>query len=160
MQIKLKNNEYGQSLLEITISLGLAMIIVTALTLTTINGLKNSQLSQNQLQATKLAQEGLEKVREARDKNCEFTISTKKYNWYGPDDVEKIWSITTSAVKLKINTSACTLTESSTDITDGKFTRVITMSNDAKNATFTSIVTWNDFSGPHNSTVTTVLSNI
>ncbi len=59
----------GQSLLEIVTLTGVILAVVTGLTITVINGLKNSQFSQNQTQATKLAQEGLEEVRTIRDRN-------------------------------------------------------------------------------------------
>jgi DNA-binding NarL/FixJ family response regulator len=43
--------------------MGVAIIVVGALTFATIASLRNAQFSQNQAQATKLAQEGLEKVK-------------------------------------------------------------------------------------------------
>ena len=56
----------GQSLLELVVSVGLLVVVVTALAVTMINGLRNSQFSQNQSQATKLAQEGLDGVKNVK----------------------------------------------------------------------------------------------
>lgn len=61
--------EKGQSLLEITISIGVAIIIIMALTVITITGLRNSQFAQDQVQATKYAQDWLEQVRVIRDRD-------------------------------------------------------------------------------------------
>jgi hypothetical protein len=65
----LKHLEAGQTLLEIVVMIGVILVIVSGLTITVVNGLKNSQLSQNQAQATKLAQEGIEKVKTIKANN-------------------------------------------------------------------------------------------
>ncbi len=62
-------NIKGQSLLELVIALSFLIVIVTVITVSTANGLKNSQFSKNQVQATKIAQEGIERVRTIRDRN-------------------------------------------------------------------------------------------
>lgn len=58
----------GQTLIELVIALGLILIVITAITLTNIGGLRGSQFSQHQVVATKLAQEALDITRSIRDK--------------------------------------------------------------------------------------------
>src|SRR5436190_1935218 len=77
----MKNNR-GQSLLEIVVTLGLGLIIITGISIVAINGLKNSQFSKNQAVATKLAQEGLERVRQIRSQNCPTSIASTNIPWY------------------------------------------------------------------------------
>lgn len=166
-------NQKGQSLLEITISLGLILIVVTALTITTVNGIKNSQLSQNQLQATKLAQEGLEKVRQIRELNCPVRLSDSgswtEYKWYGFDPLliwDKALGLTGKDFRFNTlnETPSCALSESSADssLNDPKFIRKINLITDtsARTVKVTSSVSWTDFSGDHKTELTTILSDI
>ena len=48
--------------------IAVSVIVVGALVFAIIASLRNAQFSKNQSQATKLAQEGIEKVRSARDR--------------------------------------------------------------------------------------------
>lgn len=61
--------EVGQSLVELVVVVAAMVIVVGALTFATIASLRNAQFSKNQAQATKLAQEGIERVRTGRDRN-------------------------------------------------------------------------------------------
>ncbi len=70
----LKAGEAGQSLLELIVVIAVSTMIVGALAFATIFSIRNAQLSKNQSQATKLAQEGIEKVRSIRDRNSEITV--------------------------------------------------------------------------------------
>lgn len=95
-------SQSGQALLEITIATGLTVIVVTAITITTIIGLRNSQFAQNQVQATKLAQEGIEQVKAIKNGNCGITVGNApaddvRYYWFSPSVPEVsmpllIWS--------------------------------------------------------------------
>jgi type II secretory pathway pseudopilin PulG len=76
-------DQKGQSLLEITISIGIAAIIITALTVITITGLRNTQFAQNQSQATKYAQDWIEQVRTIRDRDGWIMISSNPTAWSG-----------------------------------------------------------------------------
>jgi hypothetical protein len=80
-----KNKDFffqqGQTLLEVAMALGIALIIISALTIVTLEGLKNSQFSQNQTQATQLAQEGLEKVKSMRDRDYSINVGGASYAW-------------------------------------------------------------------------------
>jgi hypothetical protein len=81
-------NNRGQTLLEIAVMMGVILIVVGGLTITVINGLKNSQFSQNQIQATKLAQEGLEKVKLISENNWQVCNNTPVALQYWDD----IWN--------------------------------------------------------------------
>lgn len=61
--------EKGQSLIELVVVVAAMVIVVGALTFATIASLRNAQFSKNQAQATKLAQEAIERVRAGRDRN-------------------------------------------------------------------------------------------
>lgn len=62
-------SEKGQTLIELIVVIAVIIVVVAALTFATIASLRNANFSQNQAQATKLAQEGLEKVRILRDRD-------------------------------------------------------------------------------------------
>ncbi len=70
---RMSNNFYksnsGQTLLELVVVVGVSVLIIGALVFATISSLRNAQFSKYQTQATKLAQERLERVRTARDRN-------------------------------------------------------------------------------------------
>lgn len=59
----------GQTMIELVIVVTVIIIVVVALTFATIASLRNSNFAKNQSQATKLAQEGIERVRVGRDRN-------------------------------------------------------------------------------------------
>lgn len=62
-------SENGQTLIEVIVATTVGILVVTALTFATIFSLRNASFSKNSAQATKLAQEGIEKVRTGRDRN-------------------------------------------------------------------------------------------
>ena len=177
------SREKGQSLLEVTITLGIALVLIIALTITTIQGLQTSQLSQNQIQATKFAQEGLERVRILRNNNIVVPIGTNSCSWYADSsNTPLIWSSSEicSCPPPPPNTPPpCTFKYdvtpdnkgiyhlldtpnlvSSVDEVIGIFKRKILIEDiDANRKKFTSVVTWIDQSGSHESHLETILSN-
>lgn len=56
-------NQKGQTLIEAVVALMTILIIITAIAIVIVNGLYNSQFVKNQNEANKLAQEGIEIVR-------------------------------------------------------------------------------------------------
>ncbi len=164
--VRFKLTHLGQSLLEVIVLIGLALVIVTGLTVVTVNGLKNSQFSQNKAQATRLAQEGIDCVRTVRDKNWTVTISGTAYYWYNTTPF--IWTFPISTPRTFSILPGCIgLTESATDTSlstaySSTFTRVITIQDFNGNTNqkrITVVVRWNDISGQHQSQLVTVLSN-
>ncbi|KKQ78266.1 MAG: hypothetical protein US99_C0027G0005 [Candidatus Daviesbacteria bacterium GW2011_GWF2_38_6] len=59
----------GQTLIEVIVVAMVGILVVTALTFAVIFSLRNASFAKNQSQATKLAQEGIERVRGLRDRN-------------------------------------------------------------------------------------------
>lgn len=59
----------GQTLIELLVAIGILGIVITSLVAVVIASLGNAQYSKNQIQATQLAQEGLEIVHQWRDGN-------------------------------------------------------------------------------------------
>lgn len=61
--------EKGQTLVEVVVALGVAILVITALVAATTTAVRNAQFAKNQSLATKYAQEGMEKARTLRDQN-------------------------------------------------------------------------------------------
>lgn len=161
------NNSLGQSLLEITIMLGVAIVIITGLTVVTINGLKNSQFAQNQVQATKLAQEGLESVKLVKNRNCKVNLSgaSTDYYWSNVPDTQLIWGASIESAKTFVaDTSNCSLAQNNDarveQLLNGRFQRSITLikSADNQSITVTVVTSWTDISGTHQSKLATILA--
>jgi hypothetical protein len=162
----------GQSLLEVTISLGLLVVVLFALAVVTINALRNSQLAKNQSQATKLAQESVDLVRTIRNKNCPLTMDGISYYWYttgASPSPPLVWDSVLTNINTKKFRATLNADGSCGEITDingeekdinGTFTRVITITQvSPKLISLTANVSWEDISGDHNSQLVTILSN-
>lgn len=167
----------GQSLLEIIIAIGIAIVIVIAITIITTQGLYNSQLSKNQLQATKYAQEGLEKLRSFKETNTPFDSSGTLLYWYNL--TPQIWVPTISTLCSSCNFMFQSCSVSSICPTGSKLTRFNPATSDGESLQgglfyrkiliddslspnqkkFISIVSWGDFVGGHESQLETVLAN-
>lgn len=158
----------GQSLLELVIVMAVAITVIGALTVVTISSLRNANLSKSELQATKYAQEGIEKIRSIRDRNgtvnTNFGTPTNKFS--------QLWGI-------QLNTTLCTpqpcnflldslntLTQNNTAFENlsGSFERRIKITDESSSyqnqKTVTVLVNWIDFSGSHESHLTTILRKI
>jgi len=62
-------NEKGQSLFEVVFTLAIAALIITAVVSLATTSIRNSTFARNKSQATRLAQESTEWLREERDKD-------------------------------------------------------------------------------------------
>lgn len=84
---KFWKGQSGQTLLELVVVVGVSVLVIGALVFATISSLRNAQFSKYQTQATKLAQERLERVRTARDRNKPISIlGTPVSSWDGSSD--------------------------------------------------------------------------
>lgn len=167
------NSDLGQSLLEVTITLGIAVSLILALTVITLQGLQSSQFSQNQVQATKLAQEGLERVRFLRNANIPVTVGVSDFNWYGTPPLIWDWDFQTYQPLIDCNNcrfqfdscteGVCSLQAFSGQgekIPNSPFTREIRIEDsDTNQKKITARVSWTDISGVHESKLITILSN-
>lgn len=182
------SDEAGQTLLELIAVMAVAVLVVSSLTFATISSLRNAQLSKNQAQATKLAQEALEKVRAGRDRNLSFLSfslgANTIANWNDPN----LWggSISASCSPCYFNVEPTgglkylgvspTLAETISNYsgTQVAFTRVVLLSDSSSSCltpqgsaacytvqkTATAVVTWTDFSGSRESRISTVLRKL
>lgn len=179
--------EAGQTLMELIVVVAVSVVIIGALVFATISSLRNAQFAKNQSQATKLAQEGLERIRSGRDKNDAISnISGVSVNsWNGDSSGNgSIWNyqiyngcasgvVNTACYFKFINSNGGALTSIGsytsfpsigTEDIYGLFKRTIILSDDSATfgvqKTVAVIVRWVDFSGPHESRLTTILRKI
>lgn len=170
------SNQKGQSLVEVIIAATVGVLVVSALTFATIFSLRNAQFAKNSAQATKLAQEGIERVRTGRDRNVAIGGSFQLdgngvTSWDDPD----LWlyQIRTDCIPncyfnigtsggLQYLTAAASIPSAADSI--NQFRRVVILSDEASSyATqkkVTVIVTWTDAGGAHESKLTTVLRKL
>src|SRR3989344_823335 len=83
-------NANGQSLLEVTVAVAIGTLVVAALTFATIFSLRNANFAKNSAQATKLAHEGIERVRSSRDRNQCIEGLTNVNSWNGSTDCSAV----------------------------------------------------------------------
>lgn len=163
----------GQSLVELIVVIAVIVIVLGALTFATIASIRNAQFAKNQAQATKLAQEGLERVRSVRDRNSSvsyLSAGVRDWNWLWTNTISTVCGSSQCYMKLKSGSCVYDLcqiigtTSTQEDIyRDGKFTRMITIEDGASFDTekeVTSIVSWTDFSGSHESRLITILRKL
>ena len=173
--LNIKKFSYGESLLEITISIGIALIIASGLVISTVNGLRNSQFSKNQIQATKFAQEGVDRVKAIRDRNCPVIVGGTSYLWFNDAVTTQplVWNVPASVIsqdplmptnfQASLTTTTCELRQDTAaeTITNSSFTRKILIFKNASTSSLqvTVDVAWNDASGAHSSKLVTILTN-
>lgn len=162
------NSEKGQNMIELVVVISVAVVVVSALAIITLTTLKNSQFSQNQTQATKLAQEGIEKVRSLRNRD-----EVGKVQYIAPPGASKfsdLWNINLSCTtSTNLN---CYFRFETGDILNNvdrfedlanNFKRKIQIEdigNGLQEKELTVVVLWNDYSGEHESRLSTILRKI
>lgn len=187
-------SEKGQTLMELVVVISVMVIVVGALTFATIASIRNAAFAQNQIQATKLAQEGIERVRGARDRNSLISIIgvTIVDSWSGTGPIWDYhisgncdrsdlalagvcyFNVDSSGQLNNIGFASTSFPSLSEGIPSDNplFRRVILLSDDLnhdKNFTnddytnqkeVTALVRWTDFSGSHESRLTTILRRL
>ncbi|MDO8498449.1 MAG: prepilin-type N-terminal cleavage/methylation domain-containing protein [bacterium] len=162
-----KDRESGQSLIEVLVALVVAALVITALIITILTGLKNSQFAQKQSQATKYAQEAIDKIRGIRDRDVAVTAN------FGSTSVAKfsdLWSVQISASTDSsyftlgvgsLSLSQVPVASSDVDLGDG-LSRQIMFWDDATSFALQKQVTvkvkWTDSSGSHESNLQTIIT--
>lgn len=159
-------SEKGQTLVEVLIALTVGIIVIGALAITTIVSLRNSQFSQNQLQATQLAQEGIDLVRSNRDKDTPI-IGT--VNGASNLHFSSFWNMTfgksTDAgyfgcFKLSSTQLSAANTCEKEDI-QSLFKRQVLIEDDTSTTKKITVkVLWSDHSGSHESNLQTILGKL
>ncbi len=164
----------GQTMLELVITMGLILVIVSAVTISSLNGLQESQFSQDQVQATKLAQEGIERIRVIKQRNymvCTTTpVATTKFS-----DLFTSSCPTATPCKYILSSGGSSSCGTTTPYwlnntspyydqpTGTKFQRFIEIRDFPSTGTLTQKeivvkVSWSNSSGSHQSNLTTVLT--
>lgn len=154
--------EKGQTLLELVVVVTVIVFVVAALTFATIASLRNANFAQNQAQATKLAQEGLETVRSLRDRDTsgagiwfESTACTTSVPSTCPSTQS---TCPAGGCYFFFNASKTLLNGTSVNTeTVGNFKRQFFIEDVPEGKKVTAVVTWKDASGGHESRVTTLL---
>lgn len=103
-----KNSQAGMSIIEIIVAVGLFVIIAGGATITVLSAFSSTRLAKEELQATLLAEEGLEAVQSLRNQDWDNLSA----GTYGLSQVGGSWSFSGSS---DIDPS-------------GKFTRVVILS--------------------------------
>lgn len=181
--------EKGQSLIEVIIAATIGILVVAALTFATIFSLRNASFARNSVQATKLAQEGIERVRTGRDRNSSVTVSppTLVRSWDGDGSPgSAIWDyqitgigkcddpslgkcyfkVDSTGALTYIGYAAASFPVSFAEgipTANPVFKRVVLLSDDsiyATRKTVTIVVQWTDLSGIHESKLTTILRKL
>jgi len=197
------HRDKGQSLIEVIVACSVGILVVAALTFATIFSLRNANFAKNSAQATKLAQEGIERVRTGRDRNecinnivppntvqswndgntnCSGSGSIWNYQitkaggcdnpglpapgdggkcYFNVDSLGALTNIGFDYINL---TTPIPSAAEGIPVANPVFRRVVILSDDAGSyqtqKTVTVIVTWTDFSGPHESKLTTILRKL
>lgn len=157
--------EKGQSLIEVLVAATVGILVVTALTFATIYSIRNANFAKNSAQVTKLAQEGIEKVRTLRDRDDVVNYSGSP----GAAKFSELWPITFSCSPGVNNcyfyfNAGGTLAGGSAitfETIPPNFKRQFQIEDagtDQKKVT--SLVKWTDFAGDHESKLTTILGKL
>lgn len=177
----------GQSLIEVIVAAAVGILVVTALTFAVIFSLRNAYFAKTSSQATKLAQEGIERVRTGRDRNeCINNLAADVHSWNGNSSNTScvgpgsIWTYSINTTCTNPLNPNCYFNVTNVGVLDylinessvpdlaepiePNFKRVVILSDDAGSYTtqkkVTVIVQWTDFAGPHQSTLTTILRKL
>lgn len=180
----------GQTLMEVVVVSTVGILVVSALTFAVIFSLRNASFAKNQAQATKLAQEGMERIRTGRDRGDlignNFVIASGVpaiTDWKDSN----LWSNSISAncipnCYFKFSGSNFQYLAASSNIPsnaedllgDGRFKRVMILSDSSADCdptaavvlcytvekNVTAVVQWTDFAGSHESRLTTILRKL
>lgn len=167
-------NSKGQSLVELIIVISVSILVISALAFATITSLRNAQFAKNKIVATKLAQEGIETLKSARNRDGQISnLHGGMDSW----DDDTFWDrrINTSCIdpcyfKLGAGGSITSLggggevPGNAERLQNNQFTRVIILSDESLSyqleKTVTVLVLWSDFSGSHESRLATILRRL
>lgn len=143
-----KNNQSGQSFIELIAALLIVSIVLVSLVALVTRSIANATFARNKTLATSYAQESLEWLRSERDRDWA--------SFYGRTNSS--WCIATlSWTSNGSHTGTCAATDV---ITSTIFRRNISFTRiDASNVDATVTVSWSDGNGTHQSVATTSFTN-
>lgn len=76
-----QKGQNGQTLIEVLVALGVAIIVITAITVAVTSALSNNQFIKNQNLATQYATQGLEYVRQIRGSNYSTLLTYRELSY-------------------------------------------------------------------------------
>lgn len=134
----------GQAYVEVVVTLGLVMIVMSVIVTGTVNGLRSANFSSQKSQATTLAREGLELARRDRDQGyADFAGRiTQSTRWC--IDKSGVWTAAAASCPANI---------------DSVFTRLVELNQRVGYIEVISTVTWREGSQTRQSKVETRLTN-
>lgn len=159
----------GQSLMEMIVVVAMAALVIAALVFATIVSLRNASFAKNQTQATKLAQEGLEKIRSLRDRDGPVNYIIDPTASTSTSKFSDLWSIsftcgTGANCYFYFNSTGTlfggTLANFEPILTDFKRQFQIEDNDGGTQKKVTAKVLWTDFSGEHESKLTTIVRKL
>lgn len=165
----LKINSKGQTLIEMIVVISVGVLVVGGLVFTTISSLRNANFAKNAVQVTKLAQEGLERVRSIRDQDGNIGTFTyiRDGNQYTATKFSDLYQAPMYAncnpCNFSLNLPQNGLIFNSPPEVKAGFTRKVQITDVSSGQSWQSeknitvIVSWTDPTGPHESKLTTIL---
>ncbi len=159
------NHESGQSLVEVIVAATVGILVVSALTFATIFSLRNASFAKNSAQATKLAQEGIEKVRTIRDRDGKISYTG------GNISVSKFSDLYDASLSFNCPSNCYFYFNAASMLAGGTnvnlepilpgFQRQFLIEDEGSGQKrITVVVQWTDFAGPHESRLTTILRKL
>ncbi len=159
------SHEKGQSLIEVIVAATVGIMVVGALTFATIFSLRNAQFAKASSQATKLAQEGIEKARTLRDRDGLVNYTG------GSVSISKFSDLYNSAFSFSCPSNCYFYFDAVGTLTGGTSVNIEPISpnfqrqfliEDAESGQkkITALVRWSDFAGSHESRLTTILRKL
>ena len=147
-----------------------AILVVGALTFATITSLRNARLSQSQNIGTKIAQEGLEKTRTLRDRNTPGSVIYTKPKGEQTSAFSDLWQsdICSQTCYFTFNAQGTAIiggtiiSFETANMPDGfgRQIKIKDIEDGKEQKEVTAIVRWSDFSGEHESYLSTILRKI
>lgn len=155
--------EAGQTLIEVIVASSVGILVVLALTFAVIFSLRNANLAKNQAQATKLAQEGIERMKSLRDRDG--AVDYIRTDSTHTSTFQDLWPISFSCPgNCYFYFSGNTLmgvTSANFETIAPNFQRVVEIEDEApEQKRISAVVRWSDFAGEHQSRLTTILGKL
>ncbi len=155
MKFRLTTTNKGQSMVEVTLAIGVAAVMIVGLVRVVTNAIYSTTFARQQAQATKYAQEELEWLRSERDKDWDlFYTNTSARDGSGYCMGNLVW---TGAVPNESSATPCGANVvSGTEFSRWIIVSVITVD---KEVSVTAKVRWTDSKGSHTSVSSGSLTN-
>ncbi len=132
------SNRKGQSLVEVVVVIGMVILLVGGLVVGTTTALRSSEHGRLRSQSVKYAQEGVEYARDLRN-----------FSWEEFQAKTGVWCLDKDGALTESQSSICPVN------IDNALTRSLTFAWSDPRMTVTVVVSWNDGSGDHASTLIT-----